>query len=395
MIIIVVNSVNNWISEQKLAALLNSSKVQKVAVHRGSSEETITIDGTLLVVGDLISFASGERVPADCIMISGQDVLTDEAELTGEPDQMPKVRVDETNIANGDACHMIGKSLIVGGSGKALVIAVGDYSLSGVIEKSAVAGDPVQTGLQEKLTVIADKIGKFGMACAGLTFLAMLVRVFLEMMDYIPCGCGNITNCVAYDGCTPLTFAFTLKNRLWMEVMNTFIIAITVIVVAIPEGLPLAVTIALSFSSSKMRKLNNLVRTLSSAETMGGATHICSDKTGTLTVNQMTVMGLYAFGDAHQVNVQKKENPDDFSSSVKPSIASDNWQTIQDSILYNSSARIEKNEKAGDPYVLEGNVTEKGIIKFFMNQFNKESGHTKAAAGEKMLEAKKKIFDIQ
>jgi magnesium-transporting ATPase (P-type) len=180
-----------------------------------------------------------------------------------------------------------------------------------------------------------------------------------------------------------------------MEVMNTFIIAITVIVVAIPEGLPLAVTIALSFSSSKMRKLNNLVRTLSSAETMGGATHICSDKTGTLTVNQMTVMGLYAFGDAHQVNVQKKENPDDFSSSVKPSIASDNWQTIQDSILYNSSARIEKNEKAGDPYVLEGNVTEKGIIKFFMNQFNKEAGHTKAAAGEKMLEAKKKIFDIQ
>jgi Ca2+-transporting ATPase len=71
MIIIIVNSVNNWISEQKLAALLNSSKVQKVAVHRGSSEETITIDGTLLVVGDLISFASGERVPADCIMISG------------------------------------------------------------------------------------------------------------------------------------------------------------------------------------------------------------------------------------------------------------------------------------------------------------------------------------
>jgi magnesium-transporting ATPase (P-type) len=329
-------------------------------------------------------------------MISGQDVLTDEAELTGEPDQMAKVRVDETNIANGDACHMIGKSLIVGGSGKALVIAVGDYSLSGVIEKSAVAGDPVQTGLQEKLTVIADKIGKFGMACAALTFLAMLVRVFLEMMDYIPCGCGNITNCVAYDGCTPLTFAFTLKNRLWMEVMNTFIIAITVIVVAIPEGLPLAVTIALSFSSSKMRKLNNLVRTLSSAETMGGATHICSDKTGTLTVNQMTVMGLYAFGDAHQVNVKKNENPDDFSSSVKPSIASDNWQTIQDSILYNSSARIEKNDKpTGDPYVLEGNVTEKGIIKFFMNQFNKDAGHTKAAAGEKMLEAKKKIFDIQ
>jgi len=111
----------------------------------------------------------------------------------------------------------------------------------------------------------------------------MLVRVTLEMTDCIPCGCGNIFNCVKNKGCEPLTFEFTMKNRLWSEIMNTFIIAITVIVVAIPEGLPLAVTIALSFSSAKMRALNNLVRNLSSAETMGGATHICSDKTGTLT----------------------------------------------------------------------------------------------------------------
>jgi len=83
-------------------------------------------------------------------------------------------------------------------------------------------------------------------------------------------------------------------NPLWNELLNTVIIAITVIVVAIPEGLPLAVTISLSFASKKMQKENNLVRTLSSAETMGGATHICSDKTGTLTMNKMTVMALMA-----------------------------------------------------------------------------------------------------
>lgn len=146
MIIIIVNSVNNWISERRLAALLDSSNVQEVAVYRGSAEETVTIDGRDLVVGDVISFASGMRVPADCIMISGQDVLTDEAELTGEPDQMPKVVVDQSNAKDGDACHMIGKSLVVGGSGKALVLAVGDYSLSGVIEKASSA-DAVQTGL--------------------------------------------------------------------------------------------------------------------------------------------------------------------------------------------------------------------------------------------------------
>lgn len=146
-IICVVNSANNWVSERRLAALLDSSNVQEVAVHRGSAEETVTIDGRDLVVGDVIAFASGMRVPADCIMISGQDVLTDESELTGEPDQMPKFRVDSSNAQNGDACHMIGKSLVVGGSGKALILAVGDYSLSGVIEKASSSAEPVQTGL--------------------------------------------------------------------------------------------------------------------------------------------------------------------------------------------------------------------------------------------------------
>jgi Ca2+-transporting ATPase len=90
--------------------------------------------------------------------------------------------------------------------------------------------------------------------------------------------------------------------------LNTVIIAITVIVVAIPEGLPLAVTISLSFASKKMQKENNLVRTLSSAETMGGATHICSDKTGTLTENKMTTMALMSQNEARfVVNGQKQD----------------------------------------------------------------------------------------
>jgi magnesium-transporting ATPase (P-type) len=118
---------------------------------------------------------------------------------------------------------------------------------------------------------------------AVLTFLSMIVRVTCEMLGYIPCGCGNLFTCEVDPGCVPLSFEFNMENRLWNEILNTVIIAITVIVVAIPEGLPLAVTISLSFSSAKMRKMNNLVRKLASSETMGGATHICSDKTGTLT----------------------------------------------------------------------------------------------------------------
>ena len=137
MIIIIVNSVNNYISEKRLAALINSSNVQEVAVYRGSAEDTMINDGRDLVVGDVISFSSGMKVPCDCIMISGQDALTDESELTGEPDQKEKVRIDESNSKTGEACYMIGKSLVVGGKGTALVIAVGDYTVSGIIEKAS------------------------------------------------------------------------------------------------------------------------------------------------------------------------------------------------------------------------------------------------------------------
>jgi Ca2+-transporting ATPase len=91
------------------------------------------------------------------------------------------------------------------------------------------------------------------------------------------------------DDCVALDFA-DFGNRVYTELLNTVIIAITVVVVAIPEGLPLAVTISLSFSSAKMKAKNNLVRKLESAETMGQVTHICSDKTGTLTKNEMTTM---------------------------------------------------------------------------------------------------------
>jgi P-type E1-E2 ATPase len=96
-------------------------------------------------------------------------------------------------------------------------------------------------------------------------------------------------------------------NPLWNELLNTVIIAITVIVVAIPEGLPLAVTISLSFASKKMQLENNLVRTLSSAETMGGATHICSDKTGTLTENKMTTMALMSQNECRLVEGNDKK----------------------------------------------------------------------------------------
>jgi len=377
-IIIVVNSGNNYISERRLANLVKLSDAQEVAVYRGSTE-TVTIDGADLLVGDIIQFEAGMKVPADCIMVEGQDVVCLESELTGEPDGVEKEPVTEDNYNSGVMATMMAKSLVTQGFGKALVLAVGNYTVAGVItEKTMSESEP--TLLQQKLETIATKIGNIGIGCALLTFLSLIFRVVLEMMEVIPCGCQNIMNCQIDDNCQPLTFELSLQNRLWIDVLDTIIIAISVIVCAIPEGLPLAVTISLSYSSAKMRKLNNLVRKLASSETMGGATHICSDKTGTLTLNKMTVMGVMS--QTQIFSAESASKASGLASTVKESgeqveeAGKSIWQTMLEGILWNSSARIEKND-GQDPnetgeYVTKGNVTEQGIIKFFMNTIGAE-----------------------
>jgi len=153
----------------------------------------------------------------------------------------------------------------------------------------------------------------------------------------------------------------SLDNRVYTELLESVIIGITVVVVAIPEGLPLAVTISLSFSRAKMQKLNNLVRKIASSETMGGATHICSDKTGTLTENKMTVMGAFAVekvvmaeGDTVDSGLAKKGESAFQQVQVQGQSV---WDTLVDGVLWNSSAWIEKDEETGD-FVTKGNVTE-------------------------------------
>ena len=255
-----------------------------------------------------------------------------------------------------------------------MVVAVGPNTVAGVITEKTMS-DNEPTHLQKKLVTMAEKIGNVGIGCAVLTFLSLIFRVVLEMMQIVPCGCMNIASCQEDPSCIQLTMELSLQNRLWMDVLNTVIIAISVIVCAIPEGLPLAVTISLSYSSAEMRKLNNLVRTLASSETMGGANFICSDKTGTLTLNQMTTMAVFAVGKIN--SAATADHTSDLTSNVKKDTEGvqigekSAWKTLIEGILWNSSARIELNDKK-DPkqteeFSTKGNVTEQGIIKFFMN----------------------------
>lgn len=206
-------------------------------------------------------------------------------------------------------------------------MAVGVNTQHGKTEKMLM-GDQENTPLQDKLETIANQIGLLGLAVAILTFLALAIR-------------GSIT--IAQEQ-KPFFSVDTLNG-----LINAFILGVTIIVVAVPEGLPLAVTISLAYSVGEMFKENNLVRKLHSSETMGGANEICSDKTGTLTQNKMTVMQLYTKGKELKVK-------HDGTDKLDP--------ILQEACLYNSTAFFE-TDKSGKK-VTKGNPTEQGILKYMM-----------------------------
>jgi len=172
----------------------------------------------------------------------------------------------------GEKCNpfMISSSKVLEGTGRMLVLAIGENSQYGILQKTLVK-ESEETPLQAKLATLADQIGKVGMFSATLTFIAMLCHIL-------------------YGAFVSTNFVGTLLSlSTLLHLVDAFIISVSIIVVAVPEGLPLSVTIALAYSVGKMKEENNLVRYLQACETMGGADNICSDKTGTLTMNKMTV----------------------------------------------------------------------------------------------------------
>ena len=257
-------------SYRELSHTLNASN-KKVVTRRGMPLE---VEDEEIVVGDVLSFNAHNlaSIPCDGLLISASDVKMDEASLTGEPEPVQKTLALDPWIVSGTNA--------VAGSGRMLVIAVGGSSVSGKI-RAAVYGEEIEvegSPLFEKLDQLVMLIGKFGFAAAGLCFVAMCVIGF------------------GFEGKPPIA------------VLEYIITTITIIAVAVPEGLPLAVTLALAFSSSQMMKENNLVKHLDACETMGSATTICSDKTGTLTANRMTVRAAWVM--ATRVNAdQSSQQP--------------------------------------------------------------------------------------
>lgn len=275
VIVVLVTGLNDYRREKQFVALNAKKDDRQVKAIRSGKSVLISVYDVM--VGDVLHLESGDSIPADGILIDGHGIRCDESSATGESDAMKKTGgqevwnrlTDETATSKLDP-FIISGSKVLEGVGTYLVTSVGVNSSFGKIMMS-LQTENEDTPLQKKLAGMANWIGYLGSGAAGLLFFILLIRFLVGLS-------GN-----------PASSA-----KKGSEFLDILIVAITIIVVAVPEGLPVAVTLALSFATKKMLKENNLVRLLRACETMGNATTICSDKTGTLTQNKMTVVaGLF------------------------------------------------------------------------------------------------------
>ena len=246
-----INSYQNWSKAVEFKALAALKEDFRVAVRRAGADcETTSGD---VVVGDLVSFGPGDKLPADGVLLSGHGVRVNQAAMTGESAEVIK------GAADGDPC-LIGGCMVQQGEGTYLVTAVGVASKMGQTVELVEGVEAKDTPLQERLAELADTIGYGGMAVGGLTFAVLAAQWALA-------GGGL----AARDWAAVATYEPLIKY---------FIVSITIVVVAVPEGLPLAVTVSLYWFMRQMMRDKNLVRQMHACETMGSATVIASDKTG-------------------------------------------------------------------------------------------------------------------
>ena len=273
-----------------------------------------------VVVGDILVLNTGEEIPADAELLEAVSLNVDESTLTGEP--MAHKSTDPSQFdpeATFPTNHVMRGTKVMEGHGIARVTAVGDNTENGKVFEAAQIDDNVKTPLTEQLDRLGKLIARFSYVIGVAIVAGRILMYFLSNPQFD-----------------------------WMEfttyLLQTIMIAVTLVVVSVPEGLPMAVTLSLAYSMRRMLKTHNLVRKLHACETMGATTVICTDKTGTLTQNQMRVFrtNFYGLGD-------------DQSLSDTPQC-----RLIELGIAVNSTAQLDMS-KGDKPEVL-GNPTEGALI---------------------------------
>ena len=269
---------------RKFDVLTQLGEEQPVKVVREG--KIIEIPRREVVVGDVVIVETGDEVPADGHLFEATDLQVDESSLTGEPmtnkESLPlspsKKRGDSGEAYPKDM--LLRSSMVMGGTGRYVVSAVGDETEIGHVARQATELTGVKTPLNIQLDRLAKLISKVGAGMSTAAFFAFLIH------DLLTNDLWHTTDYLA----------------MVEVVLRYFMMAVTLIVMAVPEGLPMAVTLALALNMRRMLKSNNLVRKLQASETMGAVTVICTDKTGTLTENKMTVAAssnLPQKGEAH------------------------------------------------------------------------------------------------
>ena len=242
----------NTVNDDVVVTVMRDGKVQEV-----SRKE--------IVVGDIVMLNTGDEVPADGVLLRSQSLQINESTLTGEPMiSKTTVEADFDDEATYPSNKVLRGTTVVDGNGIMRVELVGDATEYGKVNQGAQIENNIDTPLQMQLKRLAGVISKFGYAAAGITFTLLTIKTLL-MFDALS--------------------AMDVVSAM----LHNFMIAVTLIVVAVPEGLPMSVTLSLALSMNRMLKANNLVRKMHACETMGAATVICTDKTGTLTQNKMQV----------------------------------------------------------------------------------------------------------
>ncbi|KAI8371591.1 PMCA-type calcium-translocating P-type ATPase [Radiomyces spectabilis] len=386
LLVVVVGSVNDNQKEKQFRSLNAKKDDRHVSAIRSGQQCVISVHD--IQVGDILSLTPGDIVAADGIFVQGYNLKCDESAATGESDAVKKIRWQDCMTlqwisehrhdlaSNEDSSSLveasndpekrlhsvsddfpndndsyseshrpdpflISGSKVLEGICTYLVTSVGVNSFNGRTLMALRTNDDT-TPLQEKLDVLASSIAKLGLGAAGFLFVALLVR----------CIIGYMTASLS-----------VLPADIVSQIMRILITTVTVVVVAVPEGLPLAVTLALAYATQRMLRDNNLVRILTACETMGNATTICSDKTGTLTQNKMSVVA-GTFGSSFRFLRDPPAARTDLVelSQIRHKIPLPVRNFVNQAIAINSTAF--RNKTSDGDVTLVGNKTEIAMLNF-------------------------------
>lgn len=325
LLVVFVTATSDYRQSLQFRDLDKEKKKISIQVTRNGYRQKMSIYE--LVPGDIVHLAIGDQVPADGLFLEGFSVLIDESSLTGE---------SEPVMVNAENPFLLSGTKVQDGACKMMVTTVGMRTQWGKLMATLSEGGDDETPLQVKLNGVATIIGKIGLFFAVVTFAVLVQKIVVRKWE------------------AGTTLIWSGDDAL--ELLEYFAIAVTIVVVAVPEGLPLAVTLSLAFAMKKMMNDKALVRHLAACETMGSATTICSDKTGTLTTNHMTVVKSCICMNVREVSETGN------ASALRSELPGPAVEILLQSIFNNTAGEVVVN-KNGKREIL-GTPTETAILEF-------------------------------